>query len=293
MKTKILLTGATGFLGSHLLESFLSQEFEVSILKRSTSDTWRIAHLLSGIKTFDIDKTSLNAIFKEFEPAIIVHAACNYGRKNEELIDIINSNLIFGLEILEESIKNNVKTFINTDSLLPRNINDYSLSKAHFVDWLKIRSCHLQVINLKIEHMYGVNDDSRKLIPWLINEMLNENIEIKLTSGIQKRDFIYVTDVVSAYNVIIEKRKLLSAWNEFDVGTNINTRVKDFVLTLANLLEKKYCIEIVSRLKFGAIPYRENELMIPELDIKSLMALGWHCKVSTIEGIRLILSDKF
>ncbi|MEY2923202.1 MAG: hypothetical protein RL108_1828, partial [Bacteroidota bacterium] len=125
-----------------------------------------------------------------------------------------------------------------------------------------------------------------------INEMLNENIEIKLTSGIQKRDFIYVTDVVSAYNVIIEKRKLLSAWNEFDIGTNTNTRVKDFVLTLANLLEKKYCIEIVPRLKFGAIPYRENELMIPELDIKSLMALGWHSRVSTIEGIRLILKDK-
>ena len=54
MAIKILLTGATGFLGSHLLESFLHQGFEVVILKRSTSDTWRISHLIEKIKSYNI-----------------------------------------------------------------------------------------------------------------------------------------------------------------------------------------------------------------------------------------------
>jgi nucleoside-diphosphate-sugar epimerase len=43
---RVLLTGATGFLGSHLLEALLKQDYKVVILKRSTSDTWRINHLL-------------------------------------------------------------------------------------------------------------------------------------------------------------------------------------------------------------------------------------------------------
>ncbi|MEN9369979.1 MAG: hypothetical protein RI952_844, partial [Bacteroidota bacterium] len=196
MQKKILLTGATGFLGSHLLESFISNGIEVAILIRSTSDVWRISHLLQKVKAYNIDKIKLKVIFEEFKPEIIVHTACSYGRKNETIIDVVNANLIFGLQLLEESIKINAKTFINTDSLLPRNINNYSLSKAQFTDWLNKKSNQIQVVNFKIEHMYGIKDDDKKFIPWLINKMIYDNEEINLTSGIQKRDFIYITDVV-------------------------------------------------------------------------------------------------
>ena len=154
MAIKILLTGATGFLGSHLLESFISQRFEVAVIKRSTSDVWRISHLLDKVAVYNIDKTKLKVIFQEVRPEIIVHTACTYGRREESIVDIINSNLIFGLDLLEESIRTNVKTFINTDSFLPRNINDYSLSKAQLTDWLKKKSNQIQVVNFKIEHMY-------------------------------------------------------------------------------------------------------------------------------------------
>ena len=291
MKTKILLTGSTGFLGSHLLESFISQGFEVYILKRSTSDTWRIDHLLEVVKTYDIDKNSLKSIFKEVEPDLIVHTACSYGRNNEKFIDIIKSNLLFGLDLLEESIKNKVKTFINTDSLLPRNINDYSLSKAQFTDWLKNRSSQIQVINLKIEHIYGVKDDNKKFINWLINEMLNREGSINLTSGIQKRDFVYISDVIYAYKLIIQKREMLYNWNEFDIGTSIFTEVKEFVLRLAMSLEKDHNKVIIPRLNFGAIPYRMEEIMNPSLDNTKLIELGWQYKVGIKEGVSKILKE--
>jgi CDP-paratose synthetase len=291
MQKKILLTGATGFLGSHLLGSFITQGFEVSIIKRSSSDTWRIANILKEVKAYDIDKTSLKLIFKDVEPEIIVHTACAYGRNKEEFNDIIKSNLIFGLDLLEESIKNNVKTFINTDSLLPRNINDYSLSKSQFADWLKKRSSQIQTINLKIEHMYGVKDDKKKFIHWLINEMLNSDGLINLTSGIQKRDFVYVTDVINAYNLIIQNREFLSEWDEFDIGTNVFTEVKEFVLALALSLEKEHKKIIVPRLNFGSIPYRMEEIMDPILDNTKLTALGWKYRVGVKEGIKKILKE--
>jgi nucleoside-diphosphate-sugar epimerase len=266
MQKKILLTGATGFLGSHLLESFVSQGYDVAVLKRSTSDLWRISHLLEKVIAYDTDKIKVKVIFEEFKPEIIVHTACSYGRTNESIIDIINSNLIFGLELLEASTKTKVKTFINADSLLPRNINDYSLSKAQFTDWLYIKSTQIQVVNFKIEHMYGVKDDNKKFIPWLIDKMIYEDEIINLTSGIQKRDFIYITDIVNAFNSVIDESSALASWNEFDIGTNTFTEVKEFVLTIAGLLEKKCNKAIIQRLNFGSIPYRKEEIMMPQLD---------------------------
>jgi nucleoside-diphosphate-sugar epimerase len=291
MQTKILLTGATGFLGSHLLESFISQGCEVTILKRSTSDTWRIKHLLEKVKSYNSDEVALGIIFKETKPDMIVHTACSYGRNNESLIDIVNTNLIFGIKLLQESITNNVKTFINTDSLLPRNINDYSLSKAQFTDWLQKRSDQIQVVNFKIEHMYGVKDDNKKFLPWLINEMINGSGDINLTSGIQKRDFIYISDVVAAYGLVIQKRKSLSSWNVFDIGTNVFTEVKQFVLTIAEELEKTNKKGIISRLNFGAIPYREGDIMVPQLDNVKLTALGWEQKMTINKGVSEILKE--
>lgn len=289
MQNNILLTGATGFLGSHLLESFISQGFDVAVIKRSTSDLWRISHLLGKFKIYNVDNINFKTIFEEFKPEIIVHTACSYGRNNETIIDVVNTNLIFGLELLEESIKNNVKTFINTDSLLPRNINDYSLSKAQFTDWLKKKSNQIQVVNFRIEHMYGVKDDDKKFIPWLINKMKNGDEQINLTSGIQMRDFIYITDIVNAFNLIIQKRESLPAWNEFEVGTNTFIEVREFVLKIAELLEIKYNKVIIPRLNFGSIPYRKEEIMIPKLNNKELINLGWDYKVDIEEGIEKII----
>lgn len=291
MRPTILLTGATGFLGSHLLESFVQQEFDIVILKRTTSDTWRINHLLDKVKIYDIDTADFKTVFGQVKVDIVINTVCSYGRANESLVDIVNSNLIFGLNLLEEAIKNNVKTFINTDSLLPRNLNDYSLSKAQFADWLYKRSEKIQVVNFKIEHMYGPKDDVKKFLPWLMNQMIYKTDDINLTSGIQKRDFIYISDVVDAYDLVVKKRNSLLNWSQFDVGTNVFVEVKEFVLILARELEKLNKSKIVSRLKFGTIPYRKGDVMMPDLDNTKLIGLGWKPKVNITDGIQKILKE--
>lgn len=291
MQQTILLTGASGFLGSHLLESLVQQKLNVVILKRTTSNTWRIDHLLDKVRVYNIDIVDFKTVFRQVKIDVIINTVCSYGRTNESLIDVINSNLIFGLKLLEEAIKNDVKTFINTDSLLPRSLNNYSLSKAQLTDWLYLSSEKIQVINLKIEHMYGTKDDANKFFPWLINEMVNKTDDINLTSGIQKRDFIYITDVVAAYDLVLRKRLSLPNWSQFDIGTNIFIEVKEFVLILARELEKLNKIKIVSRLKFGIIPYRKKDIMMPELDNTKLIGLGWKPKVTVIEGILKILKE--
>lgn len=290
MQKTILLSGATGFLGSHLLENFIKNEHKVIALVRSTSDLWRINKLLPKCKTYKIDEVTLNNIFQESNIDMVVHTACSYGRKGESISSIIESNLNFGLQILETAIENKVKIFINTDTLLPKNVNAYSLSKAQFGDWLKLFSMDIQVINMRMEHMYGPKDDKNKFIPWLINEMLNKKGSISLTSGIQKRNFIYIEDVLLAYNLVIEKNNSLKNYNDFDVATNHLIEVKDFVMGIAKEINVRTGMDILDRLDFGAKEYRKNDIMQPEFDNEAIRELGWEPSVDYKKGINYTLN---
>lgn len=281
----ILLTGATGFLGGHLLEAFIAEGYSVVVLKRSTSDTWRINHLLKSFKSYDVDATPIETAFEENRIDYVVHTACNYGRKSESIYDIVETNVLFGLKLLDASKKYKARTFINTDTLLPRDLNAYSLSKKQLVEWLRQYSDRVQVVNLKLEHMYGPKDDSTKFIPWVLSQLEQNVTEIKLTLGTQQRDFIHVNDVVAAFMTTIQNAQQLNRFNEFDVGTGQLVTVKAFIEQLKSVLEEQKGHSVDTFLNFGAIPYRKGEMMTVEVDIKPLSQLGWQANVSTKQGL--------
>lgn len=290
MKT-IALAGATGFLGSNLLAAFLELDFKVVVLKRTTSNTYRINQFLHKVEVYDIDKVSVSEVFKICKVDIVVNTVCGYGRSKSSVKEVLNSNLLFGIELLEASFLNNIKSFIHTDTLLPRNLNVYSLSKAQFVDWLSFFSEKMQIVNFRIEHMYGPDDDKEKFLPWLIHQMMESDNDINLTSGEQLRDFIYIDDVVSAYTLVISNLMNLPNWNQFDIGTNNFITVKKFVLDVASKVAKVVDFDVVSKLKFGVVPYRKGEVMIPVLNNEPLLQLGWTPTVEINEGLENIIKN--
>lgn len=205
--------------------------------------------------------------------------------------EILDTNLLFGLKLLEESINANVKAFINTDTLLDRDINAYALSKSQLVDWMQFLSNqNTKMINIKIEHMYGLKDDENKFVYWLINQ-LKQNVEqIDLTSGIQKRDFIYIDDIVNAYETIIKNIDILSLYEEFELGTGNSIEVKDFIKKIYKEISQKQNLN--TKLNFGAISYRDNENMNMQANIKKLQNLNWKPKVSIEDGIKNIINGE-
>lgn len=278
----ILLTGGTGFLGSNLLARLASTGCRIILLKRTTSQTVRIAALIDGLAVYDIDVVPLERVFSENSIDMIIHCATDYGRKARVPLDLLDANLFLPLKLLELGVENGVSCFINTDSILDKNINYYSLSKSQFKDWLKLYSREMICISVALEHFYGPFDDESKFVTFIVRSILRNVERIPLTAGEQKRDFIYIDDVVDAFEKILQHCSTFSnGYYEFQVGSCTTLSIRDFVCLVKNISGNKATV-----LDFGALPYREHEVMESRSDTSAVSALGWMPKTSLESGLK-------
>lgn len=284
----VLLTGATGFLGSNLLKCLYKNNYDVVILKRSFSKLDKLDNLNVNYRSYNIDEISIDNIFKkEKKIDIVVHCATNYGRNREIPSDVLESNLLFPVRVLETAIRYGTKLFINTDTSFSKlnkvqgYMQNYILSKMQFLEWGKLyaEAKNIIFVNLVLEHIYGPGDDSSKFIAYLIESFNNRVESIDLTAGEQYRDFIYVDDAVDAYITVIEKVNELSYFNEFEVGSGNEIKIKELVELTKELMESN------TMLNFGAIKYRENEVMTSKANIAPLSDLGWEPKLNLKMGL--------
>jgi len=278
------MTGATGFLGSKLLARLTSdpEQYEVTVLKRSTSDTWRIANLLPDLASFDLDRTPIRDVFGAIPFDTILHCATDYGRKPVPRSEMIEANLMLPLRLLETGIDHGVHTFISTDTMLDKNVSDYTLSKRQFREWLQSLSTRIAGINMVLEHFYGPGDDATKFVSSILRSLLNKETSISLTPGLQRRDFIYVDDVVDAFLCVMQALgSETGGYFDFEVGSGRSVSIQEFV-TMA----RGICGNEITRLEFGALPYRPNEPMEVAVNVSKLHAFGWCAKYDLHEGLR-------
>ena len=281
---KILLTGASGFLGSHLAKSFTESGYEVHALIRKTSNLRRLAAYEDKLKLHFIEDGIEKAFSVNSPYKAVMHTATCYGRNNETEIEIFNANLKFPLELLEKSALFSTELFFNTDTILYKYLNSYALSKNQFVEWGKQFSNQekIKFCNIKLEHMYGPGDDESKFTTYIINSCINNVPVIKLTPGEQKRDFIYIDDVVSAYHTLL-KNDDIAAFEEFELGSGETVSIRQFVEEVHSITQSR------SKLDFSAYSYRENEIMESKADVKKLKSSGWKPQITQTEGLKIII----
>lgn len=291
----ILLTGATGFLGSRILAALLKNGNEVVIVKRSFSDTQKISEYLDHEKLhiFDIDVADPRNIFEKHAVKTIVHAATEYGRGETPVFKILEANLILPIRLAELGINYGVKCFINTDSFFNKgnssysNLLNYSLSKKSLLVWLNQISKKLKIINVVLEHIYGPYDDGSKFVESVIQKIaIQKSHKISLTHGHQKRDFVYIDDVVDAYmKLITYADKHDFTFKTFEVGTGQSFQIRDFVELVKNISISP------TELCFGDIEYRSDEIMDSKADISQLSELNWAPTTTPKHGIEKILRE--
>lgn len=290
MKNKVLITGINGFLGSHLAKH-LKSDFEIIGLEHSLTNLNRIGQ--ESFKIYESKEDILETIFKEHKIYAIIHVATVYRRKEEPILDLLKTNINLPVQLLELSNKYNVNLFLNTDSFFNNEsysysyLSDYTLSKKHSVDWIKLLSndSFTKIVNMKIFHMYGENDSPTKFLPFIVQKIKENEIDIDMTPGEQTRDFIYVKDVVSAYSCVLNSSNNLKNYQEFEVGTGISTSIRDLVLLIKEITNSK------SNLNLGKVPYREGEIMESKSNISSLQNLGWSANYTLLSGLKNLIHE--
>ena len=289
----IFLTGATGFLGSALLKALLDSGRMVIATVRPTSQYDRITEFRnhSNLLLVDNEPNQLAAVFKNHQIGVIIHTATEYGRGQTPIASILDSNLILPIRLAELGVIHGVRGFINTDSYFNKpnssysNLLNYSLSKKTLLVWLEKLSSKISIANLVLEHMYGPFDSRTKFVEDMIQSIAIERKPyLKLTHGHQRRDFIFYSDVVDAYMKVLDYMENHTFnYKKLEVGTGESMQIKEFVSTISSICGGQ------THLDFGAIEYRDDEIMNSQADIRGMTDLGWQPKIKPSEGIIKII----
>lgn len=291
----VLITGATGFIGSHLVKNYLNIGFFVHIIVRPKSDIEHLKKLKLSLVIHTHDGTTENLfdIIKDIQPMLVVHLAASFSNPNHKFKNIdnlIKSNVLFGTQLVQAMAMNDVKYFINTgtswqhfEHKIYSPICLYSATKQAFQDVLQYyaEATDLRVITLKLYHTYGPNDRRNKLFCLLRNAIKN-NQTLKMTPGEQLIDIVFIDDVVDAYNKAGDR--LISG---------VGKKVEEFFvsssnhITLKNLVRKYY--EIMNEKEniiWGGNKYRLREEMVPYNEGEILP--GWQPLTDIDQGIKIM-----
>ena len=299
-RMKIMVTGATGFIGSHLIEYLVKDGVnEISIIKRSFSNVCRIREYMDKIKAYDVDKEDITKIVEKDKPEIIIHLATFYKKNHtfEDISSMISSNIEFPVKILEAMALAGVKYFINTGTFFEKiydvsfldplgvgkPVNLYASTKLAFKEMLKFYAFNydIKAITLKLFSPYGYKEKPYKLIPYLIKSIISDE-EAKLTQGEQLLDFIYVKDIVSAYVSSIKYITCTKeSYQDFEVGTGTPHTVREIAEILTEISGTD------SNLEWGVVPYADNEIFYSRANIsKTMNCLKWKPRYSLEEGLK-------
>ncbi|MDE6968729.1 MAG: NAD-dependent epimerase/dehydratase [Eubacterium sp.] len=298
---RILLTGATGFVGSHILKALLADHHSVCILIRKYSKPDRIRDVIENCPVYSLDTAVPEQIFGENQIDCVVHCATCYGRNHREYMQNMTSNMLFPMELLCCAVDHGVKYFMNTDTFFCKQIvresdldrdvymSGYTLSKMQFRQWGRVLASEygIRFVNMKLEHVYGEDDSVGKFIPYVVNQCRNNVPVIKLSSGMQKRDFIHISDVTDAYRTVISglQNPAENNYVEYGVGTGRMRSLKEFVELIHTAVRSSTVLD------WGKVNLRPGELMQSEADNSALIKLGWHAKIMEDSDIRKVFES--
>jgi CDP-paratose synthetase len=262
---------------------------EVVITLRNRSSIAKIEHLeRDRYHNFNLDEHPLSKLFAKYPIDTIINTAISYGRDQTSSMEVVQSNLVYPIQLIEEGMKSQLSCYINTDSYFNKNnlsyshLLNYSVSKKSLVTWLKYFSNALKIINVIPEHIYGPRDGPQKFVESLVQDIaMHRKPEIALTFGHQRRDFVYVKDVASAFAQLTDMSARDSfRYREYSVGTGETAQIRDIATEIKRISNSP------TELNFGALPYRKDEIMSSVADITEMQNIGWFPKYTLDSGLR-------
>lgn len=293
----ILITGGSGFIGSHLVRRLAEADADVHVFLRTSSDTRRLGDVSRGFTRHDADLTdpaTLRAAIRNIRPRTVFHCASWGGHPGQtDAAAIFGTNLAGTFHLLSASEETGFDRFVHIGSSSeygmksapmsegdePEPVDAYGASKAGATLWCRAAAISrgLPVVTLRLFSPYGSWDDPARLIPTVAKAFL-EGHSVKLASPAGARDFIHVDDVLEA--ILLAATVPTAAGEIINVGSGRQATSGEVVGILSRLIPG------APPPSWGAIPSRPgSSVWVADIG-KARKILGWEPRVSLEEGLR-------
>jgi len=300
MGKRILIIGAGGFIGGSLLdELYKDKNYEITALDIAFRDNQREIYNSVNFVTINITRVKeLDELFSKNKFDFVIHLSGILSKKSEvedaKIIYDVNVNGTTNIALL--SAKYNSKMiFFSTAMVYGDNEGPftenfgkepngyYALSKSIgeslILEENKIHNLDYTIFRPSV--IYGPTQKGGMFIPSVCDSAIKGE-KFGMTEGKQKRDFIFIDDVVSALKLAIEDKELQGIYNLSSGESTLLRDVPSFVQEEIPLF----------KVEFGKVPYRDGEIWDYSLDNSKLKSFSWTPKTSLKNGIKAVLKYK-
>lgn len=270
----ILLSGASGFLGSHLAKDLSKSGFKILAIIRHNSDLSKFnGYNSDNLNFIRSDSPDFERVAELHSPKILIHSAWSgvsvHGRNN---LNIQLENIEYCVNLLNLASKLKIEKVITfgsqaeygdfsgriNESTICNPVSAYGAVKLSLLTIFRFycEANSMQWFWLRLFSTYGTHEGGSWLIPSLISNILNGKA-MDLTGCEQRYDYLFTRDLSNAVEKVITNQGESGIYN---LSSNTSIRLRD-------LIEKiRSHINADSILNFGALPYRPNQVMHMEGD---------------------------
>ena len=293
-----LVTGATGFIGSHLVKRLLEEGLSVVALTSGGANRWRLppAHDRLIVREVNIaDEPALESLFSEFAPEYVYHLAAGGVRADAAGGDAAFAvNVSATLGLARVAIRHPVSRFVHVGSgfeLRPQAVplnesaptgsaNYYGATKAAAAVLLEYmeRAEDLPLVVCRPFSVYGAREDPARFVPYVIRQALRGE-KMELTLGTQVRDYLYVTDLVDG--LFRARNAPVGARFHFGSGPQGACSVRDVVGTVLRLVGADPGLALWGR----RVPPRPEPQYFVADTAEAQVRLRWQARTILEEGL--------
>lgn len=299
---RLLITGASGFVGAATVRRALDRGHEVVALVRDPARSGRLATSAANIALFAADlcdAATVEAALVAFKPECVLHLAWagvgNFARNDPSQV---YDNLVPTIRLLELAARHGAAKFVGLGSQgeygpldkvigeddRPRPTTLYGASKLATL-LIAERMAALQGLDfawMRLFSTYGPGDNEVWLIPSIIRQLLIGE-RPKTTLGTQSWDYLYIDDVADGILAVAETKTAVATFN---LGSGKAVPVREIIETIRDLIDPS------AEIGFGEIPFRPDQVMHMQADIARLTrATAWAPQIELAEGLRQTIDE--
>ncbi|HQD20330.1 MAG TPA: NAD(P)-dependent oxidoreductase [Bacillota bacterium] len=294
---RVLVTGASGFIGSHVAERLVKAGNRVAVMVRQDSDLWRLKDFKDRLSLCRGDlrvQQDVENCVGTVRPEYVFHmGAYGVDSRHTDPVQAVSTNVLGMVFLVKSLLQAGCKKLINVGSCMeygnkdiqvkedahlePFNIYGSSKAAGSIIAHQLAAEHGLPVVTLRAFGVFGEREGCHKFFPHIILSIL-QGKEVKLTGCEQYRDYCYVDNLVDAI--------FLAAGNEecqndiFNVGSGTIRPLRDYVEMVYQRMDSPV------KPQYGAIPYRPVEFWRPWPDTEKIRAtLQWKPRISLEEGL--------